>query len=189
MANDAVQSEETSPQTTASMREYSGVQVLIHNMPYIAMVLIGAAVFATGFRGLLTGWLAAIAYAAYGLGGALWIMVFLCPYCRYYNNNSCPCGYGKISARLREKKAPECFSEKFKKHIPVIVPLWFIPILAGIPLIIRNFSWLLLVLLVVFALDAFVVLPLFSSKHGCSECPQRDSCPWMGRRRKFKAAR
>jgi len=73
----------------------------------------------------------------------------------------------------------ERFSEKFKKHIPVIMPLWFIPVLVGVPLVIRSFSWTIFVLLVVFALEAFVILPLVSSKHGCKGCPQNNSCPWM----------
>ena len=32
---------------------------------------------------------------------------------------------------------------------------------------------------IVFAVDAFVVLPLLSVKHGCKGCPQKDVCPWM----------
>jgi hypothetical protein len=103
----------------------------------------------------------------------------VCPYCRYWNTRACPCGYGRIAAKFRKKKSVEAFSEKFKKHIPVIVPLWFIPILVGVPFVIRSFSWALLVLLVVFALDAFVVLPLVSRKYGCKGCPQKETCPWM----------
>lgn len=120
-----------------------------------------------------------IAYILYGLAGALWIMIFVCPYCKYWDTKSCPCGYGRIAAKFRKKKSIESFREKFKKHIPVIVPLWFIPILVGVPFVIRSFSWTLLVLLVVFALDAFVILPLVSTKYGCKGCPQKESCPWM----------
>ena len=164
------------------MRKYSYAQELINNLPYIAMTLLGAAVFMVGFQSLAWQWIAAGAYLIYGITGALWIIIFVCPYCRYWNTLSCPCGYGRIAAKLREKKQGDCFNEKFKKHIPVIIPLWFIPVIAGIPLIIISFSWLLLVLIVIFALDAFVVLPLFSTKHGCKECPQREECPWMKRK-------
>jgi hypothetical protein len=170
------------------MRTYSAAQVLVNNLPYIAMIALGAAVFLTAFEGSLWPSLAAAAYFAYGLAGALWIMIFVCPYCRYYNTNSCPCGYGTIAAKLRPQMAHDCFNEKFKKHIPVIVPLWFIPLLAGVPFLIRSFSWPLLILLVVFALDAFLLLPLFSVRHGCTECPQKDTCPWMGRKRKPAAS-
>lgn len=164
------------------LREYSRAEELVNNLPYIAMILLGAAAFVIGFEDSAWGWVAAGAYVAYGVAGTLWIMAFLCPYCRYWNTRTCPCGYGRVAARLREKKDDDRFRGKFRKHIPVIVPLWFIPVLAGVVLLVRSFAWPLLVLLVIFALDAFVILPLFSAKHGCVECPQSDSCPWMGRK-------
>jgi len=164
------------------MRKYSYTQELINNLPYVAMTVLGAAVFIVGFESLAWRWVAAGAYLTYGIIGALWIMIFVCPYCGYWNTRSCPCGYGRIAAKLKEKKSNGCFTEKFKKHIPVIVPLWFIPLLAGAALAIRNFSWVLLVFLVMFVLDAFVVLPFFSTKHSCKDCPQRDVCPWMKRK-------
>jgi hypothetical protein len=172
-----------------SGRKYSPAQELINNVPYIAMTVLGAAIFAVGSGISAWGLTAGVAYLLYGAVGSFWIMIFVCPYCRYWNTRACPCGYGRIAARFRAKESVECFNEKFKKHIPVIVPLWFIPVLAGVPLAIYSFSWLLVALLVVFALDAFVVLPLVSTKHGCRECPQRDSCPWMGRKGKPAGSR
>ena len=160
------------------LHEYTRAQELINNLPYVAMIVLGAAVLLVGFANSAWGLIAASVYILYGLAGAIWIMIFLCPYCRYWNTRACPCGYGSIAAKLREKKADDRFTEMFKKHIPVIVPLWFIPILSGLPVIIRSFSWLLLVLLVVFAVEAFIVLPLFSTKKGCKHCSQRDLCPW-----------
>ena len=162
-------------------RTYSCLHGFINNLPYIAMIVLGTAVLFLSINTLLWKWLAAAAYLLYGVVGILWIILFLCPFCRYYDTNLCPCGYGLIAGRLRKQKIQnqDCFNEKFKKHIPVIVPLWFIPVLVGVPAEIRNFSIGLLALLIVFAVDAFVLLPLFSTKHGCKECPQRDSCPWM----------
>ena len=177
--NMIVSSNNTNDENCLNMREYSSAQELVNNIPYMAMTVLGTAIFIVGFRSSAWGLIVAAAYLAYGAAGAFWIMIFVCPYCRYWNSRSCPCGYGRIAARFREKSPVECFDEKFKKHIPVIVPLWFIPILAGLPVVIRSFSWTLLALLVIFALDAFVVLPLISTKHGCKECPQKDLCPWM----------
>jgi hypothetical protein len=165
-------------------REYSHIQELVNNLPYIGMIVLGAAILIVGLDESAWAWITAAAYATYGLAGTFWVILFICPYCSYWNTKSCPCGYGLIAAKLRERKPGNRFNEKFKKHIPVIVPLWFIPILAGLPLLILGFSWLLLVLLVVFALDAFVILPVFSRQHGCKSCPQKDSCPWMGRKSK-----
>jgi len=174
-----VSSNDTNDESGQAIREYSSAQVFAHNIPYIAMIVLGAAVFVMAFRNSSWGPIAAAAYFAYGVIGALWIMVFVCPYCRYWDSNSCPCGYGRIAALFREKSSVECFDEKFKKHIPVIVPLWFIPLLAGLPVVINSFSWTNLILIVIFALDAFVVLPMISTKHGCKECPQKNTCPWI----------
>ncbi|MFB0525678.1 MAG: hypothetical protein ACETVZ_09045 [Phycisphaerae bacterium] len=177
-------------------RKYSHAQELINNLPYIVMIVLGTAVLLLSINTLLWKWLAAVAYLIYGVAGVLWIIMFLCPFCRYYDSSSCPCGYGRIAGRLRKRKtqnrdlsddsqesSQDCFDEKFKKHIPVIVPLWFIPVLVGVAVEFCTFSIGLLALLIVFAVDAFVLLPLFSTKHSCKECPQRDSCPWMKRTR------
>jgi len=169
-------------------RQYSHIQELINNLPYIAMIALGTAVLFLSISVALWRWVAAVVYLIYGVAGVFWIIVFLCPFCRYYDTRSCPCGYGQIAARLRRKseienlKSPipaDCFDKKFKRHIPVIVPLWFIPVVVGVIALIGAFSISLLVLLIIFAVDAFALLPLLSTKHSCKECPQRDSCPWM----------
>lgn len=167
------------------MREYTFAQELINNIPYLVMIILGTIIFVAGFSNSLWGLIGAAVYLVYGVAGAFWIIFFVCPYCRYWNSRSCPCGYGRIAARFRDKNVVECFEEKFKRHIPVIVPLWFIPILAGLPVVIRNFSWTLLILLFFFIVDAFVILPLISTKHSCKECPQKDLCPWMKLKGKY----
>jgi hypothetical protein len=115
----------------------------------------------------------------YGLVGALWIMVFVCPFCRFWDTDSCPCGYGRVAAQIRDRQPEDRFNEKFKKHIPVIVPLWFLPLVAAVPALVRGFTWGLAVLVTAFAVDAFVILPRLSTQHGCRDCPQRQTCPWM----------
>ena len=160
--------------------QYTHTQELVNNLPYIVMMFLGAAVFIISFESSVWAYLGAIAYLVYAVAGALWIMVFICPCCAYWNTRFCPCGYGTIAAKFRKKEAGNRFNEKFRKHIWVIVPLWFIPLLAGAPTIIRSFSWPMLLLLIAFVLDSFVILPLLSVKHGCKGCPQRNSCPWMG---------
>lgn len=166
-------------QSGEPMRQYSPAQELINNSAYIVMILLGAVILIASYGGSAAGWISAVAYLAYGIAGSIWIMVFVCPFCRYFDTRSCPCGYGRIASRFRTKETVECFNEKFKKHIPVIVPLWFIPIVAGVVPLIRNFSLPLLVMLIIFAINAFIILPLVSTKHGCKECPQKETCPWM----------
>ena len=162
------------------MRTYSHAQELLDNIPYIFMMTIGAAVMAVGMEFTRWAWISAGSYLAYGVVGAAWIMVFVCPYCAFYDTRSCPCGYGQIAVKLKRRAEVECFSRQFKKHIPVIVPLWLVPLAVGGMTLYREFSVLLAALLAAFAIDAFLVLPLVSRQHGCAECPQRDRCPWMG---------
>ena len=160
-------------------RTYKGADALLHNVPYIIMTVLGAIVLFMSFRGPAGAGIAAGGYVLYGLLGAVWIMIFVCPFCRFWDTDACPCGYGKIAARLRRRQSEDRFNEKFKKHIPVIVPLWFLPLIAAVPALVRNFTWPLAILAVAFALDAFAILPWLSRQHGCRDCPQRETCPWM----------
>lgn len=160
-------------------RTYTRTATLLHNLPYILMTLLGAAVLFQSLDRAVWAKTAAIGYVLYGLVGALWIMVFVCPFCRFWGTDSCPCGYGKIAARIRDRQGEDRFDEKFKKHIPVIVPLWFVPPAVAAVALVRGFAWALVVLVAAFAVDAFVILPWFSAQHGCRDCPQRQTCPWM----------
>lgn len=160
-------------------RTYTGGETFRHNLPYLLMILLGAAVLLWSLRAFAWGPAAASGYVLYGVAGAVWIMVFVCPFCRFWGTDSCPCGYGQIAARMRGRQPGERFDEKFKKHIPVIVPLWFLPLLAAGPALVRGFTWGLVILSTAFVLDAFVILPRFSTQHGCRDCPQRAGCPWM----------
>ena len=135
------------------MKIYSKSQTIIANMPYTAMMLIGAVTIAMAYDFSSLALVGACAYFVYGIIGALWIMIFVCPYCVYHDTQECPCGYGKISGRIVIKGDRDCFSEKFKRHIPVIVPLWFIPLVPGIYNLIRTFSWPMLVLITLFAIE------------------------------------
>ena len=158
------------------------VTKLASNLPYGLMLLFGVAVFVVTLGGGLLAWLVGGLYLAYGLGGVVWIILFLCPHCHFYNTQLCPCGYGEIAAKLRSPKDASDFAHRFKRHIAVIVPLWFIPVIIASIGLYRHFSWLLLALLLMFAVDSFVVLPLVSTRYGCSHCPQRTTCPWMRHR-------
>ena len=153
---------------------------LIDNLPYAVMILLGSAILVMGLGAWR--WAAGGAYFAYGLGGVLWIILFLCPHCQFFDTRLCPCGYGRISAKLRSKQDGSRFAEKFRRHIPVIVPLWLIPPVAGVIVLVRQFSAAMLLLVAAFAVNSFLILPLVSKKYGCARCPQKESCPWMGRR-------
>lgn len=176
---------ETTPEHPAmndghpSAREYSRAQELLDNLPYLLMIILGAAILVVGSRGQSWGSIAAALYAAYGIAGMAWIVVFLCPYCELYGTRLCPCGYGRLAARLRPRGDPSLFTARFRRHIPVIVPLWFLPVIAGGIAVASRFSWSLAALLAAFFVNAFGILPLVSRRYGCAHCPHKDSCPWM----------
>jgi hypothetical protein len=80
------------------------------------MTVLGAAVLFRSFSGSAWAHLTATGYMLYGLVGALWIMVFVCPFCRFWDTDSCPCGYGRVAAQIRDRQPEDRFIEKFKKH-------------------------------------------------------------------------
>ena len=160
--------------------EITPAQAIIDNLPYAVMILLGSAIMVIGLGAWR--WAAGGAYFAYGLVGMLWIIVFLCPHCQFFDTRLCPCGYGRIAAKLRSRQDGDRFAQKFRRHIPAIVPLWLIPPAAGVIVLLRQFSAAMLVLVVAFAINSFLILPLVSKKYGCARCPQKESCPWMGGR-------
>lgn len=161
------------------MREYTKTETITANIPYAAMIILGALTIAYAYGFSARALAGAAGYFTYGVAGAFWIMIFVCPYCTYYATRGCPCGYGSISAVIRKKGDHNCFAEKFKYHIPAIVPLWIIPVACGGIALWSSFSWTLVGLVVAFAVESCIILPIVSRKHGCVDCPQKDDCPWM----------
>lgn len=162
-------------------KEYTHLQEFIHNLPYILMTVIGGAINVIGFKLSILGLLLAGVYIVYGIVGALWIIFFICPYCHYYDTRACPCGYGKIAAKLREKNCEHKFAEKFKKYIPIIVPLWIIPVIEGIIFLTIDFDRLLFIIIITFIVNSYIILPLLARIYSCGHCPQKSDCPWMGK--------
>ncbi|MDH7598471.1 MAG: hypothetical protein QHH07_02385 [Sedimentisphaerales bacterium] len=160
----------------ANLRQYSGLEVLLHNLPYILMVCLGGTVL---WRWPGRWW--AIGYLCYGLIGALWTMLFVCPYCRFWGTRSCPCGYGLIAATLRQRADCLAFQQQFRRHIPVIVPLWLIPLVPLLLGVWRGIDPVTTILTIAFSVDGFLILPLVSRRCGCKDCPQKAACPWMRR--------
>ena len=152
----------------------------ICNLPYILMAAIGASALYFSFPEGAWQWLAPTLYLAYSVAGAFWLILFVCPYCACYGSASCPSGHGMLAAKLRPRKSGGSFPKQFRKHIPVIVPLWLIPLVIGAVHLIGAFSWGLTALLVAFGADAFALLPMVSTRKGCAYCPQKANCPWMG---------
>ena len=151
-------------------------RVLMNNLPYVAMILLGSSIIwaasDTGFWRYVLGGV----YAVYGALGAFWIILFVCPYCQLYGTGLCSCGYDRVASRLRPKKDGERFARQFRRHLPLIVPLWFLPLIGGIIGLLGEFSWPFAGILLAFAINSYVILPLVSRQHGSASC----SCKRVG---------
>ena len=55
------------------MRQYTCLEKLINNVPYIMMMLLGAAVFVLGLGMSTWAWIAGVVYFVYGVVSAFWI--------------------------------------------------------------------------------------------------------------------
>ena len=78
--NKEISNDNPDHEDAASIREYSPAQELINNIPYLAMTMLGTVIFLATLGSSAWGLMAAAAYLAYGLMGAVWIMIFVCPY-------------------------------------------------------------------------------------------------------------
>jgi hypothetical protein len=140
-------------------------RVTLHNLPEYIMYVLGAII--VSYLGIII----LIAFVVYIILSNLWFMRFVCTYCPHYDRVKCPSGYAIVASKLF----------MFKRHMAVVFPAWFVPVIVGIYILIGEFTLQMLILLIAFILIAFVVLPIFSRRYGCDYCDLRDKCPWMGR--------
>jgi hypothetical protein len=157
---------------------------LMDNIPYSLMIVFGVLIFLFGLGFTATAFVAAGLYVLYGFLGIFLMLIFVCSHCANFGSNACVSGYGKFAARLVKRKDRDGFTRAFKSYIPFIVPIWAIPALAGIAFLILSFSALMLALVVLFMVISYAILPMLSTKYACARCPQRDKCPWMGKKRR-----
>ena len=147
--------------------------VVLSNFVGVSIYLIGAYVLA-GF-GL---WLSGL-YLLYCFGLELRLLKGHCVNCYYYGKN-CGFGKGKLCAWLFKPGDPRKFTEgkiSWATMLPdFVVLLW--PLLGGIILLVLDFTWLLigmLVLLVVLSLSGNAIV---RGSLVCKSCRQRElGCP------------
>jgi hypothetical protein len=147
------------------------VKFVLDSLPYILTGVLGAWVM------LGIHWtLAALEMAAMVLGN-LWIILKVCPSCSLHGSPACASGFGLASGKLTRRGDPDRFEEVFSHHMTAVMPMWFIP-LAGVAYLLltgQRVPWLLLA---VFLVVAFVVVPLKARYITCARCPKRGGCPW-----------
>jgi len=98
----------------------------------------------------------------------------------YYYGKICGLGRGKLSPLFFKKGNPERFTEKdisWKDLIPDFLILIF-PLVGGIIILIMDFTWLILVLMVILVVLSLGGNALIRGSLACKYCKQRElGCP------------
>lgn len=147
--------------------------ILTSNFLSLAIYALGAYILAQ--LGLI--WL--ILYLAYLLILEVRLLKGHCIHCYYYGKY-CAFGQGKLSSLFFKKGSPEKFTHlklTWKSLVPDFL-VSLIPILIGIILLIINFSWLILILVVLLVLFSSLGNGFVRGSCACKYCKQRElGCP------------
>jgi membrane protein implicated in regulation of membrane protease activity len=128
-------------------------------------------------------WLLGIAFMILYIIFCLWIELRIfkgsCVNCYYYGK-ICGLGRGKLCAMLFKKGNPERFIEKeisWKDLIPDFLVLIF-PLVGGIIILIRDFTWLILFLMVILVMLYMAGNAVIRGSLACKYCKQKElGCP------------
>ncbi len=146
---------------------------LLSNRVALAIYALGAYILA----GL--GIVVTVLYLLFCLWIELGILRRSCVDC-YYCGKVCGLGKGKLCALLFKKGDPQKFAEKEispAQLLPDFMVVIF-PILGGIILLVREFTWPLLILLAIFVLLFFAGNAFVRGAFACKYCRQRElGCP------------
>ncbi len=145
-----------------------------------ATLLLNILIYALGIF-ILAGfgpWMAGF-FAAYCLWLEVRVMRSSCPECYYYGK-ACAFGRGTIAAFLFKRRDPARFAMRTISHkqlFPDLLVLVF-PMVGGVVLLVRAFSWSLAVLLFVLPALSLWGTYLVRSRIACRYCKQREiGCP------------
>ncbi|MCG8572577.1 MAG: hypothetical protein MJB14_20785 [Spirochaetes bacterium] len=152
--------------------------LLLDNLPTVSMFFLGTAILIR-----VTLWLG-IGYLFYAGFAIAWFWAHICPHCHHFATFGCPCGYGHISSLFFKKKNGTNFRRIFRKNIVVLFPCWFIPPVVTIYVLLQQFDRALFVLMILFSITAFLLVPYVSKFVGCKNCASRSNCPWINKEKK-----
>lgn len=147
--------------------------MLISNLVSIAIYLIGAyIIYQLGIIWLLF-------YLLYIFGLEIRLIKGHCVNCYYYGK-FCAFGKGKLSAIFFKKGSSKAFLKNkitWKDILPDFL-VSIIPLIIGIILLILNFNWLLLILIVLLVILTSVGNGFVRGSLACKFCKQREiGCP------------
>lgn len=160
-------------QETRVYENYPVWMVLASNLLSISMYLTGAIIMYE--IGLI--WL--VLYVLFIVILELRLVRGHCIDCYYYGK-TCAFGKGRLSCMLFPRGIAERFSRRtitWKEIIPDFL-VFVIPLLAGTALLILNFNWLLLLLIIAIFLLGFIGNAVVRGQIACRYCRQKEiGCP------------
>jgi hypothetical protein len=121
----------------------------------------------------------AVLYAAYCLWMEWRLLAGSCRFCYYYGK-SCGFGKGQVCSMFFTKGTERSLSSKQITWLDIVPDLLvsLIPLLVGIALLIRSFSWLVLILVIALAFLGTAGTGFVRSQIVCKYCKQREiGCP------------
>ncbi len=156
-----------------SYENYPCKIIIISNLVSIAIYLAGA--FIIYQLGVI--WL--LPYLLYIFGLEILLLKRSCVNCYYYGK-CCAFGKGKISSMFFKKGSPKAFLKDnftWKDILPSFL-VSIIPIVAGIILLILNFNWPILLLIILLVILTSVGNGFVRGSLACKFCKQRElGCP------------
>lgn len=153
------------------------------NFPFWIPLLSGVLSLTIYLLGLYISYQAGILFAILYLFLCFWVEFNIlrarCKYCYYYKK-TCGLGRGRLCAIIFKKGDPEKFSEKkisWKDLLPDFLVLIF-PLFGGVIVLIRDFNWLILSLMVILVILSMAGNALLRGSLVCKYCRQRElGCP------------
>jgi len=125
--------------------------------------------------------------------GLVWIILYIlfiivfefrlldrhCTDCYYYGK-TCAFGKGRLSCLIFPKGTPERFLQKkitWKDIIPDFL-VFIVPVIAGIFLLLNEFQWIILFLVIVLLILGFIGNAFVRGQLACKYCKQKEiGCP------------
>ena len=147
--------------------------VVVSNAVAVAIYTLGAFII------YQIGWAWLIPYVLYIAWLEVRVMTRSCVNC-YYFGKVCAFGKGKLSARFFSKGEPDTFRQDeigWKDIVPDMM-VSLIPIVTGVVLLVIDFSWLLISLVLAILLLTAVGNGIVRGSLACKHCKQRETgCP------------
>ena len=149
--------------------------VLLSNLVSIAIYAIGAFII------YQIGWIWLLIYIVYIVWLEIRLLKRSCVNCCYYGK-ACAFGKGRICRLFFKQGDPQEFGKKKIMWVDMIPDFLvsLVPIVAAIVLLIIDFNWIMLVLMILLVLLTFTGNGFIRGSLACKYCKQREiGCPAM----------